>query len=46
VRTLHDLGQMTVIVVIGDKAHCEWLVGTELQQRAFPIRSLRLVAAY
>jgi uncharacterized protein YodC (DUF2158 family) len=43
VRTLHGSGLMTVVLALGDQVHCEWLIGTERQQRAFPARVLRLV---
>jgi uncharacterized protein YodC (DUF2158 family) len=46
VRTVHGTSHMTVIVVIGDKVHCEWLVGTELQQHAFPASALRIVERF
>jgi uncharacterized protein YodC (DUF2158 family) len=43
VRTLHGSGLMTVVLALGDQVHCEWLIGTERQQRAFPASVLRLV---
>jgi hypothetical protein len=43
VSTRHEDGLMTVIVVISDKVHCQWLVGTELQQGRFAASGLRLV---
>jgi hypothetical protein len=36
-------GPMTVILALGDQVTCEWLLGTERQQRAFPSRLFRLV---
>lgn len=36
-------GEVRVILVIGDKVHCEWFVGLQRQQRAFPANLLRHV---
>jgi hypothetical protein len=43
VRTLDGTSEMTVILAVGDRVHCEWMVGTELQQRSFPASLLRRV---
>jgi uncharacterized protein YodC (DUF2158 family) len=43
VRTLDGTSEMTVILAVGDRVHCEWMVGTELQQRSFPASQLRPV---
>jgi hypothetical protein len=43
VRTLHGSGLMTVVLALGDQVHCEWLIGTERHQLAFPASSLRLI---
>jgi uncharacterized protein YodC (DUF2158 family) len=43
VRSVPGGGPMTVILAFGDQVHCEWLIGTEPQQRAFPASVLRLV---
>jgi uncharacterized protein YodC (DUF2158 family) len=45
VRVLEGRDEMTVIVAFGDQVHCEWFVGTELQQRAFSARLLRRMDA-
>jgi uncharacterized protein YodC (DUF2158 family) len=41
VRVLEGRDEMTVIIALGDQVHCEWFVGTELQQRAFSASLLR-----
>jgi hypothetical protein len=35
--------EMRVVLALGDYVHCEWLRGTELQQRRFLASVLRLV---
>jgi hypothetical protein len=45
VRTLHG-ASMTVILAFGGQVHCEWLMGRERHQRAFPASSLRVVFRY
>jgi len=45
VRVLEGRDEMTVIVALGDRVHCEWFVGTELQQRAFSASLLRRMDA-
>jgi hypothetical protein len=35
--------EMRVVLAWGDYVHCEWLTGTELQQRRFLASVLRLV---
>jgi uncharacterized protein YodC (DUF2158 family) len=41
VRVLEGRDEMKVIIALGDQVHCEWFVGTELQQRAFSASLLR-----
>lgn len=43
VRLLAGSGDMTVIVTTGEMVHCQWFLGADLQQRAWPAFMLRLV---